>query len=237
MKYGETLRQRSIPQWGPYNIDYDEIKHLIKEHTTPGNGKAVSIPGQPDLHRNQFEDQLYGVLAQEHQRINLFVRSKSGEIERRLNHIAKQINQFTLREQATSPNDRKISEKRRQKYGRIEGDVLRAGEEVRSLARFVGAQRLAFAKLLKKYKKWTRSDALEQRFKHDVLNQPGTFSHTDLSSLLNYWSDTLHAVREAYQAGQTPQTPKIALSDDNPVEVAQSEDLKKISTLRWRHFR
>lgn len=102
MKYGETLRQRSIPQWGPCrslplpcydvvalmpgadNVDYDEIKHLIKEHTTPGNGKAVSIPGQPDVNRNQFEDQLFDILSGEHQRIDLFVRSKSGEIERRL---------------------------------------------------------------------------------------------------------------------------------------------------------
>ncbi|KAF9637940.1 SPX domain-containing protein [Lasiodiplodia theobromae] len=228
MKYGETLRQRSIPQWGPYNVDYDEIKHLIKEHTTPGNGKAVSIPGQPDVNRNQFEDQLFDILSGEHQRIDLFVRSKSGEIERRLHHVTKQINQFTLRERATSPGDRNISERRRQKYGRIEGDVLRAGEEIRSLARFVGAQRLAFAKLLKKYKKWTHSDLLEQRFKQEVLSQPGTFSQTDLAPLLNYWSDTLHAVREAYQAGQAPKTPKIALSDEDPIDSAVSADLKTV---------
>ncbi|KAH7061466.1 hypothetical protein B0J12DRAFT_695610 [Macrophomina phaseolina] len=228
MKYGETLRQRSIPQWGPYNVDYDEIKHLIKEHTTPGSGKAVSIPGQPDVNRGHFEDQLFEILAQEHRRIDLFVRSKSGEIERRLNHVTKQINQFTLRERATSPNDRKISERRRQKYGRIEGDVLKAGEEIRSLARFVGAQRLAFAKLLKKYKKWTHSEVLEQRFKEEVMSEPGTFSQTDLSSLLNHWSDTLHAVREAYQAGQSPQTPKIALSDENPMDIAQFAGLRAV---------
>ncbi|KAL1639662.1 hypothetical protein SLS58_007721 [Diplodia intermedia] len=228
MKYGDTLRQRSIPQWGPYNLDYDEIKHLIKEHTTPGNGKAVSIPGQPDVDRCEFEDQLFDILSGEHQRIDLFVRSKSGEIERRLNHVTKQINQFTLRERATSPTDRNISERRRQKYGKIEGDVLRAGEEVRSLARFVGAQRLAFAKLLKKYKKWTHSDLLEQRFKQEVLSQPGTFSQADLAPLLNYWSDTLHAVRESYQAGKAPGTPRIALSDEDPVDPAGSADLKAV---------
>ncbi|KKY22968.1 putative spx domain-containing protein [Diplodia seriata] len=211
-----------------HNLDYDEIKHLIKEHTTPGNGKAVSIPGQPDVDRCEFEDQLFDILSGEHQRIDLFVRSKSGEIERRLNHVTKQINQFTLRERATSPTDRNISERRRQKYGKIEGDVLRAGEEVRSLARFVGAQRLAFAKLLKKYKKWTHSDLLEQRFKQEVLSQPGTFSQADLAPLLNYWSDTLHAVRESYQAGKAPDTPRIALSDEDPVDPAGSADLKAV---------
>ena len=62
------------------NVDYDEIKHLIKEHTTPGSGKALAIPGQEDI----FEDLLNDELVEQHARVNLFIRSKSGEIERRL---------------------------------------------------------------------------------------------------------------------------------------------------------
>lgn len=60
------------------------------------------------------------------------------------------------------------------------------------------------------------------------MSRPGTFSQTDLSSLLISWSDTLHAVREAYQAGQAPQTPKIALTDENPMDGAYSADLKDV---------
>ncbi|KAK8186107.1 hypothetical protein BC567DRAFT_205420 [Phyllosticta citribraziliensis] len=211
----------------PDNIDYDDIKHLIKEHTTPGSGKALAIPGQSHHHDREFEEQLFAVLAQEHRRIDLFVRSKSGEIERRLNHITKQIDQNVLREQASASDDR-VSARRRQKYGRIESDVLKAGEEIRSLARFVGAQRLGFAKLLKKYRKWTGSDSLGSRFKHQVLSQPGTFSQTDLSPLLNYWTDSLHAVRDAYQAAEKRESPRIAVSDMDPSVKHLADIPKKI---------
>lgn len=66
------------------NIDYDDIKHYIKEHTTPGNGTSISIPGAGDARGKELEDSLFGILQQQHQRITLFVRSKAGEIERRL---------------------------------------------------------------------------------------------------------------------------------------------------------
>jgi hypothetical protein len=101
MKYGATLRQHSIPAWAhrehpclvqlhlvradqPDNIDYDDVKHYIKENTTAGNGNSISIPGAGDVRGKELEDNLSGILQQQHQRISLFVRSKTGEIERRL---------------------------------------------------------------------------------------------------------------------------------------------------------
>jgi hypothetical protein len=102
MKYGATLRQHSIPAWAhrehlsfpanctsfaltsPDNIDYDDVKHYIKENTTAGNGNSISIPGAGDARGKELEDNLSGILQQQHQRISLFVRSKTGEIERRL---------------------------------------------------------------------------------------------------------------------------------------------------------
>jgi hypothetical protein len=63
------------------------IKGLIKEHTTPGAGKAVSIPGQGDAVETDFENRLYSFLLEEHDRVNLFVKSKAGEIERRLSKL------------------------------------------------------------------------------------------------------------------------------------------------------
>ena len=66
------------------NIDYDDIKHFIKEHTTPGKGKIVSVPGRGDEAITQLEDNLFQILEQQHSRIDLFVKSKAGEIKRRL---------------------------------------------------------------------------------------------------------------------------------------------------------
>lgn len=66
------------------NIDYDDIKHFIKENTTPGQGKSISVPGRGDDKLAEFENALFHILADQHQRIDLFVKSKAGEIQRRL---------------------------------------------------------------------------------------------------------------------------------------------------------
>lgn len=66
------------------NIDYEDIKHFIKEQTTPGAGKSVSIPGRGNDKLADFETALFRVLQDQHERIDLFVQSKSGEIQRRI---------------------------------------------------------------------------------------------------------------------------------------------------------
>lgn len=107
MKYGESLRQRSIPAWSHCklcgargkvplhreltsiaspadNIDYDDIKLFIKERTTVGKGKTIPVPGQADESLLETENELFSILEDQHHRIDLFVRSKAGEIRRRL---------------------------------------------------------------------------------------------------------------------------------------------------------
>ncbi|KAA6410368.1 MAG: hypothetical protein FRX48_05789 [Lasallia pustulata] len=203
MKYGDTLHQRSIPEWGTYNVDYNDIKHLIKVRTTRGQAEAVSIPGHGHESKalRDFEEELYAELHEQHQRIDLFVQSKSGEIARRLTHLHKQIAQL---KQRNLPTDRtRISVRRLEKFSKAEEDALKAGEDLQSLARFVGAQRLAFQKLLKKYRRWTGSSTLGTRFQQDVLSRPSTFSTKDFEPLLTQWTDVLAAVRAPFAAGAT----------------------------------
>ncbi|KAF1986670.1 hypothetical protein K402DRAFT_85123 [Aulographum hederae CBS 113979] len=210
MKYGDTLRQRSIPAWGHYNIDYDDIKHLIKEHTTPGNGKAVSIPGQGSVSESKFEDLLYAIFCEQHQRIELFVKSKTGEIERRLDHLSQQLQRLRSSEQSNCSGV--VPAKKLARYARIEEDTVKTGEEIRSLSRFVGAQRLGFSKLLKKYKKWTRSSGLERRLKEDILGKPGCLSKENLGYLLDHYTDLLQEVRSTIRSPAPFTTPKHTLS-------------------------
>jgi hypothetical protein len=66
------------------NVDYRDIKVFIKEHTTPGAGKTISIPGHVDQKALDLDDELCAILEDQHNRIDLFVRSKAGEIQRRL---------------------------------------------------------------------------------------------------------------------------------------------------------
>ena len=76
--------------------------------------------------------------------------------------------------------------------------MIKAGEEIKSLSRFVGAQRTAFRKLLKKYKKWTGSVQLEERVRREVLDDPKSFTQYDLRPLLDDYSGTLNDIRTLY---------------------------------------
>ena len=181
------------------NIDYNEIKHLIKLRTTKSQGVAISIPGRNGENEalGAFEQELYAELVAQHQRINLFVKSKSGEIQRRLDHLHRQVVCLTQQSQAAS--QKRISVRRLERFSKAETEVLKAGDEVQSLARFVGAQRLAFFKLLKKYQKWTGSSNLQKRFQADVLNSPHNFSPKDFGPLLEQWTDVLATVRAPFE--------------------------------------
>ncbi|KAF2117714.1 hypothetical protein BDV96DRAFT_400737 [Lophiotrema nucula] len=193
MKYGDTLRQRSIPEWGHYNIDYDYLKDLIKHHTSEGTGKAVSIPGQGETTEKAFGDTFFKILRAQHERINLFIRSKSGEIERRLEYIHNRLIQ--LQGQRREGPDGRLAARVIEKYAKIDADVTKAGEEIRSLSRFRIAQRTGFHKILKKYKRWTRDRELEHRFKAEVLSSPDSFFQADLGTLLDQYIDVLAALR------------------------------------------
>ncbi|KAK5110121.1 hypothetical protein LTR62_006255 [Meristemomyces frigidus] len=218
MKYGETLRQRSIPAWSHHNIDYDDIKLYIKEQTTPGKGKTIVVPGRGEEKFHAFELSLFNTLREQHHRIDLFVRSKAGEIQRRLKHSERQLQQ--LRSRASTTSEGRISVARLERYGRLENDLLKAGDEIRSLARFTSTQRTAFRKLLKKYKKWTGSTTLENRFREEVLDDPKSFMKLDLGPLLDEYSATLEQVRVLYetriQQPPNPASDKRQVSSDSP---------------------
>ncbi|KAL6715024.1 hypothetical protein ACLMJK_007285 [Lecanora helva] len=219
MKYGETLQKRSIPLWEnckcykhligpqwqiltghatPDNVDYNDIKRLIKVRTTYGQCEARAIPGSNNEAKQlqAFEDELYCELREQHQRIDLFVQSKSGEIARRLAHLDKQIAQLRIR--AFAPGQTKLPIRRLEKFSKAEAATLKVGEEIQCLSRFVGVQSLAFQKLLKKYKKWTGSATLGKRFRETVLDRPISFSKRNFQSLLAQWTEVLVSVRAPF---------------------------------------
>ena len=78
---------------------------------------------------------------------------------------------------------------------------------MQSLSRFLGANRTAFRKLLKKYRKWTGSSTLSQRFQSEVLDQPSNFSQDNFGPLLAHFTETLAAVRAPFEPGKSPDRP------------------------------
>lgn len=66
------------------NVDYNELKNLIKVNTTKDQAQAIAIPGQTDPVLQKFEAEFFNELANQHDRVDLFVKSKADEIGRRL---------------------------------------------------------------------------------------------------------------------------------------------------------
>ncbi|KAH6639354.1 hypothetical protein C7974DRAFT_431941 [Boeremia exigua] len=203
MKYGDTLRQRSIPEWGHFNIDYDYLKDLIKHQTTSGTNKAVSIPGQgTGSTEKAFGETFLRVLQTQHDRINLFVRSKSGEIERRLDHISKSLEQLSFKR---SPEVR-LPARTVERYAKIDADVAKTAEEIRSLSRFIVVQRTGFAKILKKYKRWTKDRELSYTFRDEISSRPDSLFQLDLGYLLDQYIDVLGALRSVFDGNNATTT-------------------------------
>jgi SPX domain protein involved in polyphosphate accumulation len=198
------------------NIDYDYLKDLIKHQTTPGTNKAVSIPGQGESSERAFGESFLHVLQAQHDRINLFVRSKSGEIERRLEHISKTLEQIRQKQHAYPPGAR-LPARTVERYAKIDADVTRyvprsvaamtghrqltrrrIGEEIRSLSRFQVAQRTGFTKILKKYRRWTKDRELNQVFRAQIVSHPDSLFQLDLSYLLDHYIAVLGALRAIF---------------------------------------
>lgn len=167
MKFGETLYRRSVPKWAAYNVNYNQLKHLIKVRTSTGAAIPVSIPSASLSRWHDLENGLYKVIKQEYENVALFLRSKQGEIERRLSHLEKQV-QAAQKAVEHGALDRPILQAR--KYQRLVKDAESIGDEVENISRFAAVQKTAFRKILKKYRKYTGSTALQQRLEVDVFS-------------------------------------------------------------------
>ncbi|KAL2264951.1 hypothetical protein VTJ83DRAFT_7461 [Remersonia thermophila] len=201
MKFGDQFERESVPQWSLHNIDYNGLKHYIKVHTTKDQATtAIAIPGRGNTALSKFEDDFYGELCRQHDRVHLFVSSKADEIARRLQHLSGLVHRLMLR-CATSPSSApRMPLKRRQRFARYERMVLQCGQDIKLLRRFVSAQMLAFRKILKKYRKWTGSSAVGSRFRDNVLSDPKSFTKRDFSPLQSQHDDLLQTLRAALPA-------------------------------------
>lgn len=167
MKFGETLYQRSVPKWAAYNFKYNELKHLIKTKTSAGAAVPLDIPTQGRSRWQELDNQLLRLLQAEYDNVTLFLKSKQGEIDRRVAHLEKQI-KIAERAVAENQHDRPVLQAR--KYQRLVKDADEIGEDVQNLARFAAVQKTAFRKLLKKYRKWTGSTDLQTRVDVEVFS-------------------------------------------------------------------
>ena len=187
------------------NVDYNEIKKIIKQGTSSRTPLSITIPGQntDSILSEGFEQELYDLLREEHERVELFCKSKTGEVHRRLDHLSTLAHRF----QTTSTLPR-TSLSRLRKFSKLEETVLRLGNDIQCLSRFIGAQKLAFQKLMKKHQRWTGSSNLDNHFKKTVLNHSEWLGcpQDPLAPLLNQYSSLLDTIRAPCNTG-LPQLP------------------------------
>ena len=151
------------------NVDYNSLKHEIKIHTRRDQARAIAIPGQADSDLRRFEEGFYEELCAQHDRVDLFVQSKTAEIASRLgafsmnrgqghrgddfaNEVAIDHLEHAIARLAERCAIAPATLKSHKRLLRYQQDVLRCGEDIQALARFTHAQIEAFRKILKKYK-------------------------------------------------------------------------------------
>lgn len=82
----------------------------------------------------------------------------------------------------------------------------RTAEEIRSLSRFVVVQRTGFAKILKKYKRWTKDRELPRTFKEEISGRSDSLFQLDLGYLLDQYIDVLGALRSVFDGDNAAAT-------------------------------
>lgn len=178
------------------NVDYNDIKQFIKEKTTHENETLpVTIPGPDSAEQTapQFEDELFNILNDQFQRINLFTKSKYGEIDRRIDQLDRQLHQLKNADSPRTPDTRR--------YLRLARDADDVGEEIKKLSQFVGTQRVAFRKLLKKYRKWTGSSSLELRLNNEAFQRTDTKTFVPAFDKILERFAKVQALLEEYRVG------------------------------------
>lgn len=229
MKFGETLYRRSVPQWSAYNVKYDELKHLIKIKTSSGNAIPVSIPSAGVSRWQDLENELFRVITSEYENVALFLRSKQGEIERRLSHLEKQV-RSAKRAVERGALDQPVAQARR--YHKLVKDAESIGDEIEKLSRFANVQKTAFRKILKKYRKWTGSTSLQHRLEVEVFSSGAL--QVDYADYFNRLSAQSHVISSELAgpmlaSHETPRRGSMAKTSTAP-NRSRSQSLNKAVT-------
>ncbi|OAP60764.1 hypothetical protein AYL99_05766 [Fonsecaea erecta] len=170
MKFGENFYQRSVPEWAPYNFNYNGMKQLIKQRTSANLTGPVEIPVQGRSRWEETDKVLLNHLRDQYDNVTLFLRMKRGEIERRLSSLKKQIAILRTFADERALEGNAATGIRGRKYRRLTQECEELGDLIQKVARFASAQKIAFRKILKKYTKWTGSTTLQTRMDVEVFS-------------------------------------------------------------------
>lgn len=97
--------------------------------------------------------------------------------------------------------------------------MVRIGRDIQSLSQLSNVNSLAFRKIIKKYRKWTKSSNLERRFRQAMLDKPSNLLDQGFDTLLAHYRAVLErsrAVQDAVSEKTGPRaTQALSLEVDN----------------------
>lgn len=216
MKFGAQLRNKSVPEWRSYNIDYNDLKLRIRATTElPSNEKALTA--------------LYASFIEQIDHVNMFLGSKLGEVQRRMSYVENCLEAYD--EDGSLAYD-------------VEANLKRLSSDLQKLSRFIVVQKTALRKLLKKYTKYSNDHgALNMRVNKYVVQDQDSFIHVDLHGFYLELTLLYDLVREKQQdrtqqerAQQTAASRQRRASRVDPVmglnanEVFDFESIRKGNT-------
>ncbi|CDK24178.1 unnamed protein product [Kuraishia capsulata CBS 1993] len=228
MKFGSEFTDRSILKWRNYNLDYNDLKLKIKGATQIGNTDESGDISDPTEDRNQVRamKQLYTAFKDQIEFVSLFVASKHGEFQTRLQLLQRRF---------SSGN-----------YSReLQKDLVELSHDFQKISRFIMLQKLALRKLFKKFLKHSRyryKEDFVERIKLNFLDgNPDSFVNLSLDDSIQSLGRMLDSMNEPTQS--TPRSASAAVPSSTPRSVADQfarfdlESIQKASNveLYWVH--
>ncbi|CAI2185646.1 6417_t:CDS:2 [Funneliformis geosporum] len=128
MKFGHHLKTSLYPEWTFYYLAYDDLKHELKTRTHGGHWSEDD------------ETSFVELLEKELEKVFTFQTVKSGEINRRIQHSEKVINDVT---------ETKVAKE--EDYLEIEEELSNIIADVHDLAKFTRLNYSGFLKIIKKH--------------------------------------------------------------------------------------
>lgn len=169
------------------------------------------------------------------------MKSKTGEIERRILQSEKIVDSIAEKDESSelpaSLEASRSNQKARQSLVlRLRQEVVQLTRDVQRLSRFIGVQRTGFRKLLKKYKKWSHSSSLSERFL-PVLEAPSSFTNQDFTPIFLELSLLYNVLRQAKITSINASTPQTFQSSNQTIITFDCEMVTSLSSsaVFWIH--
>lgn len=167
MKFGKNLASLSIPEWKVYNLDYNDLKASIR-NVTSDSSKAALLT------------ELYHKFVENFDYVNLFLLTKTGELERKLRSFKAEFELALNSQQDPATTYHALVAL----HYHVINDISLT---VKKLMKYILVQKIALKKIFKKLTKHYPDPAKSKQFvatlSHVLYLNPRSFVNFDLSPL------------------------------------------------------